>query len=167
MLARANTEMNKVRMENCPFCAPDLQRLSFAESEDFIAIYNIAPILPGHSLVVPRWHVRSLMELSNSELGEMMVFARDAVKILLKTFGSEAFNWTIQEGDEAGQTVSHLHLHLIPREPNDLRHPGDWYPLLRKSEIEVIDSDERPRLEPEEIRTIVERIKSTAREMND
>jgi bis(5'-adenosyl)-triphosphatase len=106
------------------------------------------------------------MGLSDSELSEMMVFARNVVRILLKAFGASAFNWTIQEGEEAGQTVPHLHLHLIPRESNDLPQPGDWYPLLKKSETEIIDSDTRPKLTPDEMRTIVEKIRATARKMN-
>jgi bis(5'-adenosyl)-triphosphatase len=106
------------------------------------------------------------MELNDSELCEMMVFARDAVKILLKAFAVSAFNWTIQEGEEAGQTVPHLHLHLIPREPNDLPQSGDWYPLLKKSETEAIDSDTRPRLMPDEMKAIVGKIRATAKEMN-
>lgn len=158
--------MNKVLSQDCPFCRSDVQDTTFAESTSFRAIYNIAPILPGHSLVIPKWHLRSLLELNEAELCEMTVFARDVVRILLKAFGVSAFNWTIQEGEEAGQSVPHLHLHLIPREPNDLPRPGDWYPLLQKSETEVIDSDTRPRLTADEIKAIVENIRATARKMN-
>jgi bis(5'-adenosyl)-triphosphatase len=96
----------------------------------------------------------------------MMLFESNTVRILLKVFNSSAFNWTIQEGEEAGQTVHHLHLHLIPREPNDLAQPGDWYPLLKQSETDVIDSDSRPKLTNVEIRKIVERIRATAKTMD-
>jgi bis(5'-adenosyl)-triphosphatase len=158
--------MEKLTIKNCPFCESNVQDYKFAESESFLAIYNIAPILPGHSLIIPRWHIQSLMELSDIEFCEMTTFSRIVVKILLKTFGARAFNWTIQEGEGAGQTVPHLHLHLIPREDNDLPNPGDWYPLLRKSETEIIDSESRPRLTPDEIKGVVEKIRATANKLH-
>jgi len=89
----------------------------------------------------------------------MMIFSRDTVKILLEVFEVSGFNWTIQEGEEAGQTVPHLHLHLIPRKPNDLPQPGDWYPLMRESESKIIDSGARPRLTIDEMKTIVSKIR--------
>lgn len=159
--------MEKIKVTNCPFCNSSIAQATFAESENFLAVYNIAPILPGHSLIIPRWHVQSLMDLSDTELCEMIVFARNTVKVLLKTFGVKAFNWTIQEGEEAGQTVPHLHVHLIPREPNDLPQPGDWYPLLRESESEIIDSGSRPRLTPDEMQKIVIKIKETAKTLEN
>lgn len=154
--------MDKVDNSGCPFCGTNIDESVFAESENFCAIYNIAPILPGHSLIIPKRHLGSLMDLSDSELCEMMIFGRDVVRILLRAFDSAAFNWTIQEGEEAGQTVQHLHMHLIPRESNDLPQPGDWYPLLRKSQLEVIDSDSRPRLTPHEMQEVVARIRQVA-----
>jgi bis(5'-adenosyl)-triphosphatase len=157
--------MEKKRVDHCPFCDPNIEETKFLESDNFLAIYNIAPILPGHSLIIPKEHLQSIMELSHSELCEMMVFSRDTVQVLLKAFGADAFNWTIQEGEEAGQTISHLHLHLIPRTPKDLASPGDWYPLLRKSESKAIDSDARPRLSSIEMRETVEKIRKIATSM--
>ena len=145
--------------KTCPFCSPDIMDAKFSESENFLAIYNLAPILPGHSLIIPRWHVESLMELDDKELQELMMFSRDTTKTLLELFKSSGFDWTLQEGEDAGQSVPHLHLHLIPRKSNDLSQPGNWYPLLRGSESEVIDSATRPRLTPEEMKVIVSRIR--------
>ena len=156
--------MNKINGSSCPFCGTNIRETVFAESKNFCAIYNIAPILPGHSLIIPKRHLESLMDLSDSELCEMMIFGREVVRILLRAFDVAAFNWTIQEGEEAGQTVPHLHIHLIPREPNDLPRPGDWYPLLRKSQSETIDSESRPRLTPHEMKEIVARIRQVAKE---
>lgn len=159
--------MSKANNSNCPFCSVNVNETVFTESENFRAIYNIAPILPGHSLIISKRHLQSLMDLSDSELCEMMTFGRDVVRILLRAFDTSAFNWTVQEGEEAGQTIPHLHMHLIPRERNDLPQPGDWYPLLRKSQSEVIDSDSRPRLTPHEMKEIVNRIKQVAMELEE
>mgnify|MGYP002640435255 CR=1 FL=1 len=145
--------------KSCVFCQNKVQENCFLESENFLAIYNLAPILPGHSMVIPKIHHQSLMELSDFELSEMMIFARKTVKLLMKAFSVNAFNWTIQEGIEAGQTVPHLHLHLIPRAEKDLPQPGDWYPLLKASEEETIDSEARPKHSYEEIAQISEKLR--------
>ncbi len=140
----------------CPFCDPAIEAATFATNDHFRAVYNLAPILPGHSLVMPKRHVESLLDLTDSEAGEMMVFARQVVQTLLQAFHGRAFDWTIQEGVEAGQSVPHLHLHLIPRKAEDLPAPGDWYPVLMDSlNIDAIDSPKRPTLSREEMGRIV------------
>ena len=149
----------------CVFCRKDFPESSFAASENFLAIYNLAPILPGHSLIIPKWHVLSLMELTEQELCEMMVFSRYVIRVLIKAFGSTAFNWTIQEGIEAGQTVPHLHLHLVPRKEKDLPQPGDWYPLLEQSETDLMDSDLRPKLSLDEMKVIASKLGEIAKEV--
>lgn len=150
---------------NCPFCESTRDVSIYASSNNFRALYNIAPILPGHSLIIPKWHVQSMTELSEAELGEMMVFARDMVKILSRQLKTKSFNFIIQEGAEAGQTVNHLHLHLIPRRIGDLPRPGDWFPLLEQNE-KVVDSETRPRLSPTQMKKIVANLREVvAREL--
>ncbi len=156
--------MNDPQTTQCPFCRQDVQAGHFATSANFLALYNLAPILPGHSLVIPRRHILSLMELSDRELCELTLFSRDVVKILQKAFGSRAFDWTIQEGWEAGQTIPHLHLHIIPRAKGDLPQPGDWYPLMEQNELEILDSESRRRLTEEEMGVIVRRLRMMSEE---
>jgi bis(5'-adenosyl)-triphosphatase len=157
--------MNQLQPATCPFCRDEVQAAHFAASDHFLALYNLAPILPGHSLVVPRRHILSLMELGDPELCELTLFSRDIVKVLQKAFGSRSFDWTIQEGVEAGQTIPHLHLHLIPRTQGDLSQPGDWYPLMQQSEAEIIDSAARPRLSEHDMMSIVLKLRATAKEV--
>jgi bis(5'-adenosyl)-triphosphatase len=145
---------------DCPFCDASRERSTFAERGEFLAIYNIAPILPGHSLIIPRWHVSSLLDLSDAEIAEMVRFSRDVVRNLMIIFGATGFNWTVQEGEESGQTVPHLHLHLIPRSSGDLPSPGAWYPELIKSESDHIDSQDRFRLTQDQLATVADRIRS-------
>lgn len=154
--------MTTTREPICPFCGPEIAADTFMESRHYRAIYNVAPILPGHSLIVPKRHVTSMLALTDEEACEMTLFGRHVVKVLLRAFKAGAFNWTIQEGNEAGQSVPHMHLHLIPRLPDDLPTPGDWYPLLRESSRGLIDSEERPRLAPSERQAIVRRIRAIA-----
>jgi bis(5'-adenosyl)-triphosphatase len=132
--------------QECPFCSADIGRIAFAESRSFLAICNAAPILPGHSLLISKRHVMTILELSNSELSEMAILAKEVTVGLMRVYKATGFNWTIQQGGDGGQTVPHLHLHLIPRYSGDLPHPGDWYAALKGSETDVIDSAKRPRL---------------------
>jgi len=151
-------------MEPCPFCEPDIKDISFLENESFLAIYNIAPILPGHSLVIPKKHITSLFELTHNELKDFMVLAQDAAKILSIAFNTDSFNWSIQERTPAGQSVPHLHMHIIPRKIDDLPNPGDWYPELEEHFYSThIDSVERPRYRKEQLIQIASKLRDIAK----
>lgn len=149
----------------CPFCNRWVQSAVFYEHGDFLAIYNIAPVLPGHSLVIPKNHYTGILELSDSELFEFFDTARMALRILVKAFNTDAFDWSLQEKPEAGQTIEHLHLHIVPRLKGDLPRPGDWYPLIHHNDAEIIDSENRPRLSSGVIRQIVDELKRTGRNL--
>lgn len=144
---------------DCPFCTSGIKDLSFFENESFFAIYNIAPILPGHTLVIPKKHITGFFELEDKDLFEFIKFSRSVIKILAKAFKTEAFNWTLQEKDEAGQSIVHMHIHIIPRKPGDLPHPGDWYPRLKYNIDNILDSHKRERLKPDQLKVIIEKLK--------
>lgn len=120
------------------------------ESENFVAIYNIAPMLRGHSLVVPRKHYSSLIGLPDAELAEFTKFSRRVTELLLEAFKGEGFDWSIQEGSAAGQSIDHLHLHIVIRKPGDLKEGKEWYELIKGNENQILDSTSRKRLSPEE-----------------
>lgn len=143
----------------CPFCKPEISSAVFARAESFSAVYNIAPILPGHTLIIPNRHIISVLELSNVELQQFILFCRDTTKLLLHVFGSESFNWSLQEKEMAGQTVAHMHWHIVPRYLNDLPEPGDWYPKIETNYGEILDSEWREKLNSEEIDTIVAKLR--------
>ena len=84
--------MNKINGSSCPFCGTNIRETVFAESKNFCAIYNIAPILPGHSLIIPKRHLESLMDLSDSELCEMMIFGREGITSCREVIKSTALN---------------------------------------------------------------------------
>lgn len=150
----------------CPFCNPSVYKITFLESDRFLAIYNIAPILPGHSLIIPRAHVTSIMELSDSELFEFIRFSRRAISVLAHAFQTESFNWTLQEKEEAGQTILHMHIHIIPRKPEDLPEPGDWYPKLQDNIDNILDSRSRSRLSGPELQSILKKLRDAASEIS-
>jgi bis(5'-adenosyl)-triphosphatase len=151
----------------CPFCRLNSKEHAFATSPDFMAVYDISPMLPGHSLIIPREHIESIHDLSSDKLAEFFQFAREVTKGLCEFLGTDAFDWSIQEKEEAGQSLAHMHLHIIPRTKNDLPNPGDWYPLLMENKKQtVIDSIHRPRFTEAEFQAITEKLRNKFKSLN-
>lgn len=144
---------------DCPFCAgANMEAATWLASPGARVIYNLAPLVPGHSLVVPRRHAVGLLDLSDAEAAELWVLARRALAILVAEYAAEGFDLSLQDGTVAGQTVPHVHLHLVPRRADDaLAHPRrDWHAAL-------LDSAARPRLTPAEMAAAVARLRAAAR----
>ena len=141
--------------ETCPFCAPARERVRFASAPGVAALVNLKPILQGHSLIVPERHAERLIDLAPDEVAALAAFARRISAFLMEQVRATGIDWTLQDGPEAGQTVMHLHLHLIPRAPADLPEPGGWYPELQAS-------DARPALPEAELCTEVDRLRRAA-----
>lgn len=145
---------------NCPFCHPNIENSAFLVSPHFYVIYNHAPFLPGHSLLIPKAHLNSVSAIPSDHYKEFLTIGTSATEVLLSTFNTFAFNWALQEGEAAGQTVEHLHFHLLPRYKKDLPDPGDWYPKLEDHMTsEHIDSSERPKLTKDEQHKVVNKLR--------
>ena len=136
--------MPKLPKNICPFCEPNVG--TFAKTESFLAIYNIAPCLPGHILVAPKLHIETINGLTRPEFTEMMMFIMDLSNFLKTYLSATGFDLILQEGADAGQTIDHLHLHIIPRRPNDLPNVGDWIKGVASPNSQIVDSSLRPRL---------------------
>ena len=148
--------------ENCIFCKKEITDKAFCSTGQFSALYNIAPVLPGHSLIIPHNHYISLFELSDEELSKMMIFARQITAALKTVFQCDGFDWTIQDGVSAGQTVPHLHLHIIPRKRYDLPEGDEWYGKILQNEAHMIESNQRERLNDKEYMAITEKLAKAA-----
>lgn len=119
--------------------------------------------MPGHSLIIPKNHIISVMELTDIELSEMILFSRDITNLLLEAFSTDAFNWSLQDQEVAGQTVAHLHLHLVPRYKGDLPEPGDWYPKIIGNFDNLLDSLDRVKLTDDQISGIIGRLQELSK----
>lgn len=111
---------------DCPFCqiaATQGHERIIAENASAFVIRDGFPVSLGHTLVIPKRHVGSLFETTEQELAELMVLLRQAQEALVAEFAPDAFNIGINDGAAAGQTVPHLHIHLIPRYHGDLSDP--------------------------------------------
>ena len=85
-----------------------------------MALWDSYPLNPGHVLIVPRRHVASWFDATAAERDEMLQLTDDARRIVIAKHHPDAFNLGINDGPGAGQTVPHLHVHLIPRYPGDV-----------------------------------------------
>jgi diadenosine tetraphosphate (Ap4A) HIT family hydrolase len=81
------------------------------------------PISPGHTLIIPRRHTGSFFDLSETERNSLLSLLEDAKRRLDKEFRPDGYNIGINDGSSAGQTVPHLHIHLIPRFHGDREDP--------------------------------------------
>jgi diadenosine tetraphosphate (Ap4A) HIT family hydrolase len=106
----------------CPFCNPSPQRI-VVEGVAAIALWDSYPLNPGHVLIVPRRHVASWFEATTAEREEMLRLADDARRIVIERHAPDGFNLGVNDGAAAGQTVPHVHLHLIPRYLGDIADP--------------------------------------------
>jgi diadenosine tetraphosphate (Ap4A) HIT family hydrolase len=91
-------------------------KLAFALSDKF-------PVAPGHTLIIPRRHVSAFFDLSLSELQAMWALVSETRRLLDFKFHPDGFNLGVNVGQEAGQTIGHAHLHLIPRHRGDVANP--------------------------------------------
>jgi len=99
------------------------------------------------------------MDLTDRELSELFIFSVQIARLLGTFTGSTDFNYVVQNGLSAGQTIPHLHVHVLPRTPADLPHPGDYYELLQEGERKIIDSEKRGRLADEYMENTVQQLR--------
>ena len=109
--------------QECPFCGVPPERVMMSD-ELAVAIADKFPLTPGHALIVPRRHVVSLFEADDAEVAAMLRLAR-AVRARLADAPDppDGFTVGVNDGAAAGQTVPHLHLHVIPRRTGDCPDP--------------------------------------------
>lgn len=107
---------------NCPFCQLDAACIVFSDDVTLV-IRDAFPVSPGHTLIIPRRHVGSFFELTAPERASMFELLTQAKVELDETLQPDGFNIGINDGAAAGQTVPHLHLHLIPRYRGDAPDP--------------------------------------------
>lgn len=106
----------------CPFCTVDPLRI-ILENDRAMAIYDGFPVSPGHMLVIPKRHISSFFEATDQEQVALLKLLAEARELALNKYSPDGFNVGINDGATAGQTVMHLHIHLIPRYAGDQPDP--------------------------------------------
>lgn len=108
---------------DCPFCAPEPERV-LRTSPNARALTDLFPIAEGHALVVPRAHVESLFDLPADEQAEVWEMVRTVRADLDAELEPDGFTIGVNDGEAAGQTVPHAHIHVIPRHRGDVPDPS-------------------------------------------
>ncbi|RQG99818.1 HIT family protein [Paraburkholderia dinghuensis] len=106
----------------CPFCTLPSERIVGENSHAFW-IYDGFPVSPKHALIIPKRHVPSLFETADDERAALWQLLFIAKQVIGQSKAPDGFNIGINDGYAAGQTVPHLHIHLIPRYGGDQDDP--------------------------------------------
>ena len=107
----------------CPFCNLNPKVGLVCESATAVAFFDGYPVSKGHTLIIPKRHVASYFDLTNHEQQALWLVVNHCKKLLTERFNPDGFNVGINVGEAAGQSVFHVHIHLIPRYKGDVENP--------------------------------------------
>lgn len=110
-------------MNKAGFVSPFLTKPKLLESEIGFVIYDGFPVSEGHCLVVPHRVYANYFDSTEEEIVGLQALVVEAQKLLREKFSPDGFNVGINCGEAAGQTVPHMHIHVIPRYKNDMEDP--------------------------------------------
>ncbi|KAI6135478.1 HIT-like domain-containing protein [Pisolithus croceorrhizus] len=122
------------------FSTIEVTRQVFYREALSYAIVNLKPIVPGHVLVIPTRVVPRLADLSGPELSSLITSVQTVGKAIEKAYGGDALTVACQDGKAAGQSIPHVHFHILPRKcKGDFfsQRMDDVYPALEKSEASL------------------------------
>lgn len=119
------------------FSTIEVTRQAFYRTALSYAIVNLKPIVPGHVLVIPTRPVQRLADLDASELSSLITSVQKVGSVIERAYGADALTIACQDGKAAGQSVPHVHFHLLPRKLQGDRfqeNNDQVYPALERSE---------------------------------
>jgi len=109
-------------MEECIFCKiakNEIPSKKIYEDNDVLAFLDINPANPGHTLIISKKHFEGIIDADVGVLSKMIQVSKTIAKTIKERLGSDGLNIMQNNGKHAGQLVSHIHFHIIPRFPND------------------------------------------------
>jgi diadenosine tetraphosphate (Ap4A) HIT family hydrolase len=112
----------QVTVAGCAFCGVDRARIAWS-SPLAIALWDIYPVSLGHALVVARRHVASWSEVTPDEKRDLIAGVDAARALIDERYQPHAYNIGFNDGEAAGQTIMHFHVHVIPRYQGDVLDP--------------------------------------------
>jgi bis(5'-adenosyl)-triphosphatase len=104
----------------------------FARSPFSAAFVNLRPIVPGHVLIMPQRITPHLADLTTEEYTDLWLLVRKVQAMLQQHYEATAFNVAVQDGKDAGQSVPHVHVHILPRKGGDFERNDDIYEALEE-----------------------------------
>ena len=132
-----------MRDDNCIFCKianGDISSKAIYEDDLFKVILDLGPATRGHALILPKDHAKNLFELPDDTAKQVFILAKKLGKQMVEKLNADGLNIIQNNGEAAGQTVNHFHLHLIPRYEDDGQHIL-WEPKeVSQEELEEIQN---------------------------
>ena len=122
--------MSDMKDDNCIFCKianGEIPSKTLFEDDEFRVILDLGPAAKGHALILPKDHYANLYELPEETTSKVMLLAKKMAVQMTDKLKCDGFNLVQNNGEVAGQTVFHFHMHLIPRYKNDNQTIG-WKP---------------------------------------
>src|SRR3989304_6040701 len=108
--------------KECIFCKiakGEIPSAKIWEDSEFISFADIKPVGEGHTLVIPKKHFKTLMDLDERFSKKYIGAIKKTGEVLMKKYNAEGFNSVLNNGEAAGQIVNHVHFHLLPRKRGD------------------------------------------------
>ena len=128
--------------DNCIFCKlanGDIPTNSIYEDEDFKVILDNSPATKGHALILPKQHYANMLEIDDDILGKAAKLAKKVITHEKNVLGCDGYNVLQNNGEASGQTVFHLHVHVIPRFEGDTDHINiGWKPGETPADLQAI-----------------------------
>jgi len=121
---------------DCIFCkiaAGEIPSHTLYEDDNFRVILDLSPATKGHCLIIPKNHADNLLELDEETAAKVLPLAKKIAKVYKTTLNYDGFNIIQNNGECAGQSVNHFHMHIIPRFKGD-NAVGLWKPNESKDE---------------------------------
>jgi len=112
-------------MNDCLFCKiiqKEIPAQIVFEDEGTMAVLDVSPRAPGHTMVLPKKHAAHILELNEKSVGTVFLAVRRVTAALQRAFAPDGFTIGINHGHAAGQAIDHLHVHIIPRWSDDGGH---------------------------------------------
>lgn len=120
-----------MRKDDCIFCkiaAGEIPSKTLYEDDKYRVILDLGPATKGHALILPKNHYANLYELPDEDASEVICLAKKMITRVTDKLGCDGYNIVQNNGEAAGQTVFHFHMHLIPRYVDDGQVIG-WKPM--------------------------------------
>lgn len=125
-----------MKKDDCIFCkiaAGEISSATVYEDDDFRAILDLGPAAKGHTLVIPKSHSDNLLSVEPDTAAKALKVISRTANAIKEALGCDGINVVQNNGEAAGQTVMHLHFHIIPRYKNDSVNIG-WQPMKPSNE---------------------------------
>jgi diadenosine tetraphosphate (Ap4A) HIT family hydrolase len=108
----------------CLFCDKDnLENRIIIENDFCYARWDNSPVSNGHAEIVPKKHIESFFDLDKSQIEQVYSLICDVKNLIQEKYNPDGYNIGINDGESAGRTIHHLHIHLIPRYKGDVEDP--------------------------------------------